>query len=65
MRLQGTSQVGGRGKTVSEVGNLRMPAWLAASPVTARYHLLSSFTSFIGVDNMELFDPAHLTRWSI
>ena len=63
MRLDQGSQVRGRGKTVSDPGKLCMPAWLAASPARASYHLLSSLTRSVGVDNIELFDPAHLTMW--
>lgn len=59
------SQVRRRGKTVLEVGNLDMTARLAASPTTAMIQLLPSFTSSIGVDDIETFDPAHLTLGSI
>ena len=63
MRLDQGSQVRGRGNTISDAGKFCMPARPAASPARARYDLLSSLTSSVGVDNIELFDPAHLTLW--
>ena len=61
MRLDAGSQVGGGGKTIFESDSLSVRAWLTASSAGASHHPLSPFTSSIGVDDIESFDPAHLT----
>ena len=44
--------------------NVRMPAWLNVGRAMTRYQPLPSLTKSIGVHNIELFDPAHLTLWN-
>ena len=58
------SQIRGRGRTMSEINDFSVWAWLTASPASAVYQPLPCLVGSIWEINIELFNPAHLTLWS-